>query len=187
MGELTGKIRGYQSHAEEIVDHLFPSNPLLCIGAAKDKPETNTRENFRGRLSSLSLIVPSAMRAEAGTNQEGRPSVRCNDNVGPRQYLIVEFDNGSIDEQAAIIWHLSKYGPLVLVLHSGGKSLHSWFYCQHEDEGPGSRLRRFMEYAVLLGGDPHTWVPCQFVRIPDGTRENGKRQSAIYLDPGVIR
>jgi len=132
--------------------------------------------------------VPSPMQSEFGTNQEGRESVRCNDNVGPRRFLVIEFDSGSRDEQAAIIWNLSKYGPLTLVLHSGGKSLHAWFYCQGEDEFPNSRLRRFMEYAVTLGGDSHTWVPCQFVRMPDGTRsENGKRQSVIYFNPEVLQ
>jgi hypothetical protein len=35
---------------------------------------------------------------------------------------------------------------------------------------PEPTLRLFMEYAVHLGADPHTWVRCQWVRMPGGTR-----------------
>jgi hypothetical protein len=40
-----------------------------------------------------------------------------------------------------------------------------------------------MTYAVRLGADPHTWLRSQFVRMPEGTRENGKRQTVNYFDP----
>ena len=39
------------------------------------------------------------------------------------------------------------------------------------------RLRRFMNYAVSLGADPATWTRSQFVRMPDGARDHGKRQT----------
>jgi hypothetical protein len=34
---------------------------------------------------------------------------------------------------------------------------------------------------VTLGADPATWTRSQFVRMPDGTRENGQRQTIFFL------
>ena len=88
---------------------------------------------------------------------------------------------------AALIDHLSTWVKPALVVHSGGKSLHSWFYCHGEDEAD---LRRFMNYAVSLGADPSTWTRCQLVRMPGGTRYADAtpvcQQAVCYFDPGVI-
>jgi hypothetical protein len=66
------------------------------------------------------------------------------------------------------------------VCHSGGKSLHGWYACFDRTE---EENREFMAWAVRLGADRQTWVRSQFVRMPDGTRQNGKRQSIFYFDP----
>jgi hypothetical protein len=66
------------------------------------------------------------------------------------------------------------------VTHSGGKSIHGWFHAFNRRE---TELRAFMDYAVSLGADHATWHRSQFVRIPDGRRENGKPQVCFYLDP----
>jgi hypothetical protein len=88
---------------------------------------------------------------------------------------------------AALIDHLSKLVKPALVVHSGGKSLHAWFYCGGVDEAP---LREFMEYAVSLGADRATWPQCQLVRMPGGTRYLNTMdtvpQTVCYFDPEVI-
>jgi hypothetical protein len=81
---------------------------------------------------------------------------------------------------AALILELSRVAPLASVVHSGGKSLHAWFYCSNQKE---EDLHKFMRYAVSLGADSHTWLRSQFVRMPDGCRSNGKRQTAYFFDP----
>ena len=78
---------------------------------------------------------------------------------------------------------MAGYAPLALVVHSGGKSLHGWFYC-HEQPEPA--LRKFMAYAVSLGADRATWTRSQFVRLPAGQRDTGARQSVFYFDPAAI-
>jgi hypothetical protein len=89
------------------------------------------------------------------------------------------------DEQAAILWHLAlHHGPLVMVVDSGGKSLQGWF---HVGGLADEQLRPFMEYAVRLGADRATWTRSQFVRMPDGQRENGRRQSVLFLNPEAAR
>jgi hypothetical protein len=178
------RIEDNASHTEEIIDALFPGNPLLCCGFSNSKFDTRSREEWRGKLSTLQLIVPSPMTARSGLTQEGKRSPHALSITGPRRYLVVEFDLGSVDDDAALLLYLAETkGPLALVVHSGNKSLHGWFACHGQTE---ERLRRFMERVVSLGADPATWTRSQFVRIPDGTRKDGRRQVVFYFNPQVI-
>lgn len=169
--------------AEELIDLLFPGNPLLCCAMKLHSARTKPRSWWRGRLKYAQFIVPSAMTAETGLNQEGRQSSRCLNNTGPRRYLIVEQDSGTPDEQAAVLLHLAEKAPLVLALTSGNKSLHGWFLCKGADE---QKLKAFFTYAVTLGADPATWTRCQLVRMPEGRRDNGKRQAVLFLNLEVL-
>ena len=81
-------------HTEEIIDRLFPGNPLLCCGQTNYDFDTRPREEWRGVLSTLQLIVPSPMCAITGKTQDGRESKHTKDNTGLRQNLAVEFDHG---------------------------------------------------------------------------------------------
>ena len=171
-------------HAEQIIDVLFPGNPLLCCAAAKETARTASRDEWRGHMSELQFIVPSLMSAAAGCNQAGEISHRCLDNTGARRFLVVEFDKGPPDEHAALLLHLAERAPLALAVFSGSKSLHGWFYCAGVAE---EKVSRFFRYAVSLGADWATWTRCQLVRMPDGTRNNGKRQTVYFFNPEVIR
>jgi hypothetical protein len=92
---------------------------------------------------------------------------------------VCEFDSGEVDDHAALLIHLGGYAPLVCAVHSGGKSLHGWFYVRGQlDE----KMLRFFRYAVSLGADPATWTRSQFVRMPDGVRDDGKRQTVFFLN-----
>jgi hypothetical protein len=192
--------------AEQIVETLFPGDEtLLCVGTDKTLATTRNQSDLRGGLGKKQFIVPNAMIGIAGTNLLGRRSRRCLDNTGPRQYLVVESDpekwaslteaerakySGEVayiaakkDEAARVLWHLAQIAksiPLVMVVDSGGKSIHGWFRVAGV---PEERVRRFFRYAVALGADRATWTPCQFVRMPNGTRDNGKKQCVIYLNP----
>jgi len=177
------RFEGEEPHTELIVDALFPGNPWLCGGANKSTFKTRHREELRGVLSALSLIVPSPMKGQTGRTKEGNISEHCLDNTGPRRFLVIEQDMGNADEQAAVLLHLAKRAPLALALHSGSKSIHGWFMAVGQSE---DRLCRFMRYAVGLGADRATWTRCQFVRMPDGRRENGNRQTVYFFNPEVI-
>jgi len=201
---------------EAIIDALFPDSPLLCVAAKHPADaETRTREAFRGKLAACALIVPSPLKALTGLTQDGRESVRCLENTGPRRFLVVEFDfkltppdklerlNGdaleaalavnamlatglpSTDCCAALLWHLATVhcGRLVAVVHSGGKSLHGWFNVQGV---PEERLASWFSVARRLVADPATWCPCQFVRMPEGRRDDGRRQPVVYLNPSAL-
>ena len=173
------RIEDSGQHTEIIIDRLFPNNPLLCCGKSSQEFDTRPRDDWRGELPALALIVPSPMSAGIGTTKDGKESKHTLANTGARRFLICEFDTGAADEHAALLMHLAGYAPLVCAVHSGGKSLHGWFYVHGQ---PEAKVEKFFRYAVSLGADRATWTRSQFVRMPDGTRDNGKRQTVFYTN-----
>ena len=119
------------------------------------------------------------MIAPTGLTKDGKKSAHTLSNTGPRRFLVCEFDEGSTDDQAALILHLGTFAPLVCALHSGGKSMHSWFFVAGQ---PEEKILRFFRYAVSLGADRATGTRSQFVRLPDGRRDNGQQQTVFFLN-----
>lgn len=173
------RIEDNAARTEAIIDRLFPGNPLLCCGWSKSEFDTRYREDWRGELVGLQFIVPSPMTAFTGSTRDGRVSTHTLDNTGTRRFLVVEFDTGTVDGHAALLIHLAAYAPLVCAVHSGNRSLHGWFYVQGQ---PEQRVLRLFRYAVALGADRATWTRSQFVRMPDGTRDCGNRQTVYFLN-----
>jgi hypothetical protein len=194
-----------ETHVEEVIDALFPGNPLLCVGKSNYQFATRRREIWRGHLENYPLIVPNPMLCVSGLTAEGKQSEHTKAATARRVYLVTEFDisryarDGATltkwahiidawellgitvaDACATIILLLAFSQPLVCVVHSGGKSLHAWFRVFNE---PEPKLKAFMRSAVVLGADHATWTASQFVRVPGGRRENGTRQVTYYLDP----
>jgi hypothetical protein len=168
---------------ECLLERLFPGTPLICVGVSAREFFTAPRDSFKGTLEGFQLITPSPMSALTGTRKsDGKPSAHCLNNTGARAYLVVECDQGNRDTQAAVIRHLAKTAPLTMVVDSGGKSLHAWFYCKGQ---PEDRLRAFFRMAVTLGGDPATWTRSQFVRMPLATRDNGKLQAVHFFNYSI--
>jgi hypothetical protein len=173
------RIEDNRPRTEEVIDRLFPGDPLLCCGWTQSDFDTKPRDDWRGGLGRLQFIVPSPMSAITGLTKDGRESRHALANTGPRRFLVVEFDGGTTDEHAAVLTHLAGYAPMVCALHSGRKSLHGWFYVAGQ---PENKVTRFFRYAVALGADPATWTRSQFVRMPDGTRDNQERQTVYFLN-----
>lgn len=165
--------------AEHFIDALFLPDALLCCGKSSSIFATKPRADWRGKFNELSLIVPSPMTARTGKTKDGRESAHTLENTGPRRFLVCEFDSGTTDEHAALLLHLAEFAPLTLAVHSGGKSLHGWFFVEDE---PEERVEKFFRYAVSLGADPATWTRSQFVRMPEGRRENGAKQKVYFLN-----
>jgi hypothetical protein len=197
------RLDSNKPNTDEIVELLFPGNPLLCCGWTRHRFDTRAR-NYWYKLQDLQFIVPSPMMARQGLTRQGKLSAHALNNTGPRRFLIVEFDfdarnsaeEGSLFERlpaegrdvkdlcAALLLHLAERAPLALAVHSGAKSLHGWFYCAGV---PKERVRGFFNYAVSLGADQANWTPSQFARMPDGRRENRRRQTVYFLNPEVVK
>ena len=193
------------SHADEIIDILLPGNPLLCVGKSNEVFATRSREKWRGRLAALPLLVPNPMLSIKGQTQEGRQSEHTKAATAQRIYQVIEFDFNELDKSgkdtiwaplirrwrrggieiadacASLFFHLrEQLDTLACCCHSGGKSLHGWFRVL--ELSPALR-RQFMRKAVSLGADRATFTRSQFVRVPDGQRANGARQTFYYLNP----
>ncbi len=173
------RIEDNESHTEDIVEHLFPGNPLLCCGKSQSDFDCRPRDEWRGELASLAHIVPSPMTARVGITKKGDESAHTLENTGARRFLVCEFDSGTVDEQSAILIHLASFAPMVLAVFSGGKSLHGWFLVAGQ---PEEKVSRFFRYAVSLGADSAMWTRSQFARMPDGQRDNEKRQTVYFLN-----
>jgi hypothetical protein len=165
-----------------VLNRLFEENEWVCCASSPQLSATKKFDEWRDQLDQVRFVVPSPMRSEFGVTLEGRESMRCLDNVGNRRFLVIEFDSSPIDSQAGAIKFLSEYLPLVMVIHSGGKSLHSWYSGDADSE----QLLKFMRLAVSLGADPATWSKCQLVRLPFGRRDNGNLQNVLYFDPSSL-
>jgi hypothetical protein len=198
------RIEDNRAHTEEIVARLFPGDPLLCCGRSQSKFNTEPRQAWRGELAKLQFIVPNPMTACTGLTKEGKESTHALSSTGPRRFLVVECDfsiyarDGKTETKfaplirkldrggfsvadicAAVLLHLAQFAPLVCAVHSGGKSLHGWFFVHGQ---PEEAILKFFRYAVSLGADPATWTRSQFVRMPDGRRDNRKRQTVYFLN-----
>jgi hypothetical protein len=145
------------------------------------------------------------MLSVKGRTQDGRQSEHTLAATAKPVYQVIEFDftlkdkNGNdtvwtksvskwrssgidiVDACSSLIFYLrNRLKTLACVCFSGGKSLHAWF---RVFELTGAARKEFMRQAVLLGADRATFTRSQFVRLPDGQRSNGRRQTCYYFDP----
>lgn len=166
---------------KHILELLFP-NPegLVCVGKSTYEFHTAHLGRFRD-LTACQFIVPCYMTKRKGLTQDNKESMHCLDNCGPRRFAVCDFDEPASDLHPSIIWHLKKVFPLVMALSSGGKSLHAWFNI------PESEELDFWKAAIECGADAAIMRNrSSFVRMPEGTRDNGAKQSVIYFDPSKI-
>lgn len=201
-------VRFDEPACEYLIDRLFPGDPILCCGPDTDTFDARTREEWRGLLSRQAYLVPSPLTARQGPTSDGKMSAHAKSIVGPRRFLIVEFDFSKFarDKKTPTEFHdllcrLQKIGvgvhdmcstlllilnalhPMTLAVSSGGKSIHGWWYVEGHSE---SSLKSFHNIAVRYGADPRTWWPSQFVRMPDGTRQNGYPQPVYFFNPDTL-
>jgi len=124
--------------------------------------------------------VPAYMSALTGYTQAGRLSKHCKSNTGARRYIVCDFDWPAPEQHPSIITHLAKFRDLTMVVSSGGKSLHAWFPVSASPSDDNI----FWRICIALGADPALMKNhSQFVRLPNGTRDNGKPQRCIYFNP----
>ncbi|MBM3839271.1 MAG: hypothetical protein FJ398_15145 [Verrucomicrobia bacterium] len=165
------RIEDNALHTDEIIERLFPADALLCCGHSANEFETRRLNAWLGELAGLQFIVPSPVRART---KERVPPIG-----GSRRFLVVQFDEGTVDEQAALLINLAGYAPLVCGVHSGNNSMAGWFFVHGQ---PEDRVLKFFRYSISLGANPATWAPAHFVWMPDGQSENRKRQTVYFLN-----
>lgn len=175
-----------QRPPEEILRMLFADDDtLVCAGRSMSCFFTGTLSEH-GDLRGHQFVVPGPMSARRGRTKSDpeRWSDHTLENTGPRMFFVLDFDEPPPEHHASIIRHLAQFRSPALILSSGGKSLHGWFPIF-----PGKSCKNvlFERLAIGLGADSVLFRNrSQFVRMPNGTRENGKMQEVAYLDPGSV-
>lgn len=155
--------------ASQVLPKLFCAGELVCTGPDSETAIVRPLEECLGDAHLQQFIVVNPMRGKASRNHDGQPSVRCQNNVLRRRHLVTEFDDVSLTkpQQAQLVTRLATFMPLVLVVDSGGKSLHAWFRIEHvaiQD------LAYFFAVACLLGADETRWDTSGWLRMPGGLR-----------------
>jgi len=174
--------------SDEILERLFPGDPILCTASEDKILRSDFLRNLRGSLSSLIYVVPSRMR-KLSDNAVATPlQAPREETIAPREYLVITIDAClekvstpgkpivSCFSQAAglpdldhihllssVILHLAAHAPLAMTVVDIGR-MQAWFACLGEEE---SSLREFMNLAVRLGCETEGWDKCMPVWIPD--------------------
>jgi hypothetical protein len=153
----------------DVLPYLFRPGELVCSGRTNDRASVRSLEETIADAAWLQFIVVNPMRGKEAVNYGGNRSVRCQNNTGIRRYLVAEFDDRTLSksQQAQLIGRLAAFAPLVMVVDSGGQSLHAWFRVDHM---PARDQVRFFYVACLLGADPSRWDICGWLRMPGGLR-----------------
>jgi hypothetical protein len=155
--------------ASQVLPKLFAAGELVCTGPDSKTAIVRPLEECLADAHLQQFIVVNPMRGRQSLNQQGEPSVRCQSNVLRRRHVVAEFDDASLSkpQQAQLITRLATFVPLMLVVDSGGKSLHAWFRVEQlaiRDQA------YFFAVACLLGADETRWDTSGWLRMPGGLR-----------------
>lgn len=127
-------------------------------------------------------IVPNPMWK---SSKEG--GTRSDFNTDVRYFVVVEFDAYPHIYQCAAFDYLHRKGklPLVMIVDSGGKSMHGWFACFGVSE---HKVKTFCRLATSIGADKTTASPSQWVRMPNGwNQKHGKSQHVVWFSARNLR
>lgn len=184
-GEATLKARMRDSLVKcpkWYLSHLFHPNglistviqrPVIDPNTGKKKlafprPITEPTETFETRyLRSCSHVCANTKNNKYGTTEKGKKTQHSKNQIDFRSYVVIESDCLAIEDQWKALEYLSRNLPLVMIVSSGGKSLHGWFDVL---DVPEATVQRFFDIACTLGADPAIYKVSQWVRMPYGTR-----------------
>jgi hypothetical protein len=173
-----------------ILSQLYAEDDLLCMACTGRQFVTATLAEWResqtqddGRITplhKLSLIVPNPpFQVWGRTKLERKRSQHALESWSlPRRFQGVEFDSGSADDHASLLWHLNDTLPLIVATHSGNKSLHGIYDCRDRSE---EEVRSFFEEAMRLRCDKALWSLSQFCRLPDGSRADTRARQLVHF------
>lgn len=175
----------------EALAHLFAADELVCIAKEFKLAKTllvSAWLEFDQELKNYQFLVPHPMISKKGETKDGRISSRTVSNTGKRRRIVCDFDAPKAEMQPSLIAHLSNYcgEDPEIILTSGGKSLHTWWRI---DDWPDEDIETFENEAARVGADPALLGDarkCQLVRLPAGTRDNGKPQFILFWNPSPI-
>ena len=186
----------------DILKTLF--SPTDVINVQKTPIESGTlarledlqKINDAVGLDGFKFLNPATFKNIKGCINPNSPSggisMRCNENVKKRNWMVLEFDPSdqkSKEEQLIeseqfndFAMAMAKHAPLVMAVTTGGKSTHYWFNAT----GINKKIHKaFFNLACSHGADPRLAVKSQIARMPNVSAERESRgpQEMIYFNP----
>lgn len=176
--------------AVELLSRLYHPDDRLFIGtryqAGKPHvlPVSKWMERFERGDSIMEHIIPNPLTGEQGLTKHGEPSYRADSCVAQFRFAVIEFD-GMPREQQIQFWAGVKL-PVVVLLDSGGKSVHGWIRIDAADarEWEARVEGRLFDILKALGADPSCKNEARLSRMVGHYRKEKERwQRILYLNP----
>lgn len=172
LKNLMNRSKPIPPKPEPILETLYDDDELLHISPDIYHDTIKPRNQWvKDGLDGMQYFCPCIFKGD----QKGRLA----ENVAKRKYVVFETDDlpAQWDEQCGLIDRLSKELDLVMVVNSSSKSLHATFDADVDE----TKLQKFMDLVITLGGDRAVLRPSQMVRFPWGKNtKTGKTQEVIY-------
>ncbi len=171
----------------EILATLFAPEDFIGLKVANDRRALRCRVRnlpsfFASAGEPIQFVTSSPISGRRENTQDGRPSYVAKGCFPAQRFVVVEFDDAPLAAQLARILFLKRlageHAPLVMVLSSGGKSLHSHFMPRSVEAADALKA-----WAQKLRADPAALRVNQLVRCPNQLRDNGRMQSLLWLSP----
>ncbi len=173
VDQMSSKSSTKPQSTNQVLVDLFDADEKIYLTDDPRAPGTIFNPSLGDDYSKFKYICPSPLIDENGS--------RVKENIKLHKYIVYESDLDGIahnfDLQAGLICKLETILPLVMVVHSGNKSLHGWFKCAGHEPGT---IEEFIKMGIRLGADSSVFRPNQLVRTPLVMRENGNLQDIIY-------
>ena len=144
------------------------------------------------------LIVPNPFTGEEADTTGGRKSYIAQAALARFPFIVVEFDELPLPEQAAFWRGLLATSPLVArvaaLVYSGGKSLHGVLHVDAATLDEWQSVREQLRRLLAADLDPAFRADEQAMRPRTGTRlpgvrrfGTGRRQELLYINPEAVR
>lgn len=150
----------------------------ICVAKEVNQPQARPLRFWQDRWSlwEIQWMVPNPF-LKCG---EGK-GVKTDENAGERLWLIIEFDRGTLEEQAKLLMWLDRTDAeweLAMIVFSGSRSLHGWFSCVDKSE---QEIFKFFRQATRLGCDRSMRSSVQYTRMPLGwNSKTDQRQQIVH-------
>jgi hypothetical protein len=159
------------------ITRFWKPTDIICLG---------TRYESRGHLYYANLDHIRKMHFTNSPEQTSPMTFkeidgkRWAENIIERRYMVLEMDDSPIQHQWNVLMAINAHiAPLLMVVHTGGKSLHGWF----RNSELFTNNKDFYEH---LGYDDSSFKRLQLCRTPGVMRtiglETPTEQRIIFLD-----
>lgn len=174
--------------AELLLRSLYGPDELVWCGGVYQQhpPQTPAQwiEDWHRGEGVPPHVVPNPLSGEQAQASNGNPSYRCDAAVSAWRFVLIEFDDLSIEAQAGrICWMLDQGWAIACVIHSGGKSLHAWFRVNLASADAWQQEvhnELFPRYLIPMGADRACRNASRLSRLP-GAMRDGQQQRLLYL------